>query len=89
MPCAGVTLAGARWDAEGGCLAEAAPTAIYSPMPLLWLVPVREERHASSVVALDVPPLAPPVPLAALKSGDSGGLQCMGLHGGAWGCMGW
>ena len=38
----GVTLQGARWDAAHGCLAEAAPTHVFCPLPLLWLVPVRE-----------------------------------------------
>jgi len=42
----GVTLQGAQWDGDELCLTEPASTHIYCPMPLLWLVPMRERQSA-------------------------------------------
>ncbi|KAF5841174.1 dynein heavy chain and region D6 of dynein motor-domain-containing protein [Dunaliella salina] len=42
----GVTLQGAQWDGDECCLTEPAPTHIFCPMPLLWLVPLRERQSA-------------------------------------------
>ena len=35
---------GARWDGIECCLTEPAPTNIFCPMPLLWLVPLVERK---------------------------------------------
>lgn len=39
---------GAHWDGQQRCLAEPASTSIFCPMPLLWLVPMRQKEPVKS-----------------------------------------
>ncbi len=37
--------AGARWDAEEGCIAESKPNELHPAMPVMWVRPVTVEEY--------------------------------------------
>lgn len=48
------SIAGARWDAEDGCLRESLPGCLRQPLPALLIKPVTAERHAAALAAGDL-----------------------------------
>merc|ERR1712196_302756 len=60
----GLSLEGARWDMDEGCLAEPLPMELYSPMPVIHFKPVETKKKGSKGIYLC------PVYLYPIRSGS-------------------
>lgn len=46
--------AGARWDAEEGCLADSRPNELHPAMPVVWVRPVTTEEYTKAMQAAEL-----------------------------------